>query len=89
MILAGTPATTELGETFFVTTALAPTIEFAPIVAPQIIVADEPIEARFFTKVSINVQSSSVCKLPSIFIDFGNLSLIKVTLCPTNTLSSI
>jgi hypothetical protein len=57
--LAGFPAAIEDGGTSLVTTAPAPIIAFSPIITPASIVALEPIEAPFFTKVGITTQSSS------------------------------
>jgi len=57
MGLAGTPATIVFPGTSFVTTDPAPTIAFSPIVIPQSIVEEDPIEAPFFTIVSTTFQS--------------------------------
>src|SRR5512143_277291 len=89
LILAGTPTTTVLSGTSFVTTLPAPTIAFSPMVTPHRIVVLVPMEAPFFTRVGTTFQSPSVCRRPSPAVERGYLSLINDTLCPTNTSSSI
>src|ERR1700722_1559191 len=86
---AGFPTTIVFGGTSRVTTLPAPTIAFSPMVTLERIVAPDPIEAPFFTKVSSTFQSDSVCRFPSAAVARGNVSLTKVTPCPTKTSSSI
>ena len=80
MTRAGTPATIVFGGTSLVTTAPAPTIAPSPMVTPAKIVAEDPIEAPFFTRVGTTFQSVSVCKAPSELVARGYRSLINVTL---------
>src|ERR687887_582967 len=61
---AGFPATIVFGATFLVTTEPAPTIAFSPITTFDRIVAPEPIEAPFLTKIRSTCQSFSVCRPP-------------------------
>src|SRR6185312_14030020 len=62
---AGLPATTAPAGTSLVTTLPAPTTARSPIVTPQRIVADVPIDAPRLTRVGVTFQSASVCGLPS------------------------
>lgn len=55
IIFAGTPATTVLGGTSFVTTAPADTIEFSPIVTPGITIAPTPIHAFFLITIGVDI----------------------------------
>jgi len=75
--------------TFLVTTDPAPTMALRPTVTPHITVTLEPSEAPSSITVSSRCQSASVCGLPSGLVARGSLSLIKVTLWPTKTLSWI
>ncbi len=77
IIFAGTPATTVFGGTSFVTTEPAPISAFSPIVIPQSMVALEPMDAPFFTMVSITFQSASVCGCPSALVALGNKIICK------------
>src|SRR5213593_2583632 len=86
---AGFPATVAPGETSAVTTAPAPTIARSPIVTPQSTVAPLPTLAPLFTTVGTTFQSASVCSEPFTLVARGYLSLMKVTLWPTKTSSSI
>src|SRR5262249_17683526 len=86
---AGLPATIAFAGTSLVTTLPAPTIAFSPIVTLHKIVAPEPIEAPLQTLVFSTFQSASVCSPPLAAVALGYTSLMKVTLWPTNTLSSI
>ncbi len=77
------------GGTSFVTTLPAPTIAFSPTVTPARIVALEPIEAPFLTSVGMHTQSASVWSPPPSAVARGYMSLMKVTLWPMKTSSSI
>lgn len=55
--LAGTPATTALAGTSFVTTAPAATIAFSPTVTPGSIIAPAPIQALR------RITTGSVCNV--------------------------
>ena len=88
-ILAGFPATTVDGGTFFVTTEPAPTIAPSPTVIPQRMVAFEPIEAPFLINVGVHVQSSAPWSCPSEPVACGNKSLVNMTPWPTKTSSSM
>src|SRR4030065_1555152 len=87
--LAGLPATIVQLGTSLVTTAPAPTIAYSPIVTPARMVALEPMDAPFLTRVGTTFQSSSVCVLPPIVVERGYRSFMKVTLCPMKTSSSM
>jgi hypothetical protein len=56
--LAGFPATMLFGGTSLVTTLPAPTIAFSPMLMFERIVAPEPIDAPFLTKVRSTFQSA-------------------------------
>src|SRR5262249_44266006 len=88
-IRAGFPATIVSAGTSLVTTLPAPTIAFSPTVIPHNNVALEPMDAPRFTRVGSHVQSAFFCNLPSAVVARGNLSLMKVTLCPIKTSSSM
>src|ERR1019366_6503642 len=68
---AGFPATIAFAGTSFVTTQPAPTIAFSPMTILERIVAPEPTEAPFLTRVRSTFQSLSVCKWPSEFVARG------------------
>src|SRR5512140_3692133 len=86
---AGFPATIIPGGTSFVTTLPAPTIDFSPTVTPARIVTLEPTDAPFLMNVGMQTQSASVWSPPPSAVDRGYMSLMKVTLWPMNTSSSI
>ena len=71
------------------TTLPAPMIAFSPMITLERIVEPEPIDAPFFTRVGSTFQSASVCNFPSFAVARGKESLIKVTLWPMKTLSSM
>ena len=78
--LAGLPTQSSPAGILFVTTLPAPTIAFSPIVIPGKIVEPAPIDAPLQTYVFNNFHPA--------FLERGNLSLVKVVLAPTITLSS-
>src|SRR5689334_15884284 len=86
---AGLPATSAFLGTSLVTTLPAPTSEFSPIVTLASIVAPDPIDAPFLTKVRATFQSASVCICPLEVVALGYKSLMNITPWPMNTLSSI
>ena len=55
----------------------------------EVIFAEEPMDEPFLIRVISQCQSTSVCSAPSGLVDLGKRSLMKVTLCPTKTSSSI
>src|SRR6266436_1865442 len=86
---AGFPATMAFGGTSLVTRLPAPTIAFSPIVTLQRMVDPEPIDAPLQILVFSTFQSASVWSPPSGTVARGYTSLMNVTLCPMNTLSSM
>src|SRR5207249_4532806 len=86
---AGTPATTAPSGTSLVTTAPAPTTAPSPIVTPGMMIAPVPMAARCFTRMGSSVQSLSCLIAPASVAAAGYRSFRKLTLCPTNTSSSI
>ena len=89
IILPGFPATIAFGGTSLVTRQFAPMMAFSPIVTSHMIVAPDPMEAPFLTTVGRTTQSASVCGFPPPLVALGYLSLMKVTLWPMKTSSSM
>src|SRR5438128_11350954 len=75
---AGYPATITLAGTSRVTTLPAPIRAFSPIVRLARMVAPEPIDAPFLTRVGSTVQSFSVCSSPLGEVARGCESLMNV-----------
>ena len=86
---AGLPATITSGGTSLVTTLPAPIMAFSPIVTLLKIVQLEPMEAPLLTSIGSTFQSFSVWRAPFPLVARGYVSLMKTTLWPIKTLSSI
>src|SRR5215475_8931436 len=87
--LAGFPATMAFAGTSLVTTLPAPTMAFSPMATLLRMVEPEPIDEPLRTMVFSTFQSASVCSSPEAAVARGYESLMKVTLWPIKTLSSI